>query len=789
MGRINVLDKHMAELIAAGEVVERPASVIKEMVENSIDAGSSVITVEIKNGGVSFMRVADNGCGIMRDDVRKAFLRHATSKIKDQKDLDKIGTLGFRGEALASISAVSDLTLITRCPEDFMGTSYRIKGGEELQLEDVGCPAGTTFIVRELFYNIPARMKFLKKDVSEGNAVSAIMDRLALAHPEIAFTYIKDGKTALKTTGDGKLRSAIYSVFGREFVNTLMPVDYTLEGVHVYGFISMPVHSRPNRNMQNFFINGRYVKTKTGTVALEEACKGSVMVGKFPACVLNIDLDFSMVDVNVHPAKTEVRFVNEKPVFEAVYHGVKSALLKEDRGKQAEINGGKGAAPSSFDGGRKVNPFEMAQMLFRKRDSEKEPSAFNTSYTQSDRREKGGVSKSQSPFDDRNARPAQRSTYENIGAAGAGKKPEKDERDGFQQGKPGLEEDIWAALDAAEPAQSDKADNKTKKAGEKAAETEGKERRDRAQEAQADKTAVNRDGDINVFYEAPEVSEPPQDRNAVAGRMKKVTPSDEYLKALKERLINNMKTQGSFSAAEDEQDFNDVEKPISEERGALKAFAAGEAEGKRPLEEENPPETVSLEDKMGGSLPRFVGEIFNTYIILETDKGEMLLVDKHAAHERILYEKLKREKGQGFSQFLLEPVRVLLDKTDYDSCIENLDMLKNAGFEAEDFGYGTLIIRSAPQYLDEKDIHDSIVEMAGYISKNKKDISTERMDFIYHNIACRAAVKGGNINSEAELMEIVKILHENPQLKYCPHGRPIVVSISKREIEKQFGRV
>lgn len=730
MGRINVLDKHMAELIAAGEVVERPASVIKEMAENSIDAGSTAITVEIKNGGVSFMRISDNGSGILKDDVKKAFLRHATSKIKDQGDLDRIGTLGFRGEALASISAVSDLTLITRCSEDFMGTTYRIRGGEEIQFEEIGCPVGTTFIVRELFYNVPARMKFLKKDISEGNAVSAVMDRLALAHPEISFTFIKDGKTVLKTTGDGKLRSAIYSVFGRDFVNTLMPVDYTLDNVRVYGFISKPVHSRSNRNMQNFFINGRYVKTKTGVVALEEACKGSVMVGKFPACVLNIKLDFSMVDVNVHPAKIEVRFVNEKPVFDAVYHGVKSALLKEDTNKNAILNP---VQNNNFNEVQrtKINPFEMAQMIFKKRDFEnppKEVKKSNLKYTDPIKELDKNV---ETP------RPLEFKEELSLNT----EKKEKNE----------LENDV---LNFSEK-RPDRADVSVPFSEEYT------------------KTNVNSSESENI---------------------KKITPSDEYIKALKEKLMNNLKEHGALSAKEDISDFNDCGNsetaeceeslPDSEEN-----FDTNE---KEQQEHSGVSETIQknlIEDSNSVSMPRFVGELFNTYIILENEKKEMLLVDKHAAHERILYEKLKKEKGKGFSQILLEPVRVLLDKIDYDNSVSNLDVFNDAGFDVEDFGYGTLIVRSAPQYLDEKDIYDSVVEMAGYISKNKKDITTEHMDWIYHNVACRAAVKGGNINSEAELMEIVKILNENPQLRYCPHGRPIVVSITKREIEKQFGRV
>lgn len=334
MGVINVLDKHIAELIAAGEVVERPSSVIKELVENSIDAGAKNITVEIKNGGTTFMRVADDGCGIYRDDIKKAFLRHATSKVKTANDLDMISTLGFRGEALASISAVSRLQVITKNENEEIGSCYEIEGGDEISLEEAGCPTGTTFVIRDLFYNIPARSKFLKKDVAEGNAVSALMDKIVLSHPEVAFTFIRDGKQVLRTFGDGKLWSAIYSVFGKDFAKGLIPVDYTLDSVTVKGYISKPINSRPNRNMQNFFINGRFVKTRTGMAALEEAYKGSIMVGKFPSAVLQLTVPYEIIDVNVHPAKIEVRFINERPVFDAIYHAVKTALQQGDERKQ-----------------------------------------------------------------------------------------------------------------------------------------------------------------------------------------------------------------------------------------------------------------------------------------------------------------------------------------------------------------------------------------------------------------------------------------------------------------------
>ncbi|MBQ9414017.1 MAG: DNA mismatch repair endonuclease MutL [Clostridia bacterium] len=331
MAKIQVLDKHTAELIAAGEVVERPSSVIKELVENCLDAGATAVTVEIKNGGVTLMSVSDNGEGMAREDVPIAFLRHATSKVRTADDLEAIGTLGFRGEALASIAAVSRVELTTRREEDLAGTHYQIEGGEPGELDDLGCPKGTTIVVRDLFYNVPARMKFLKKDVSEGNAVAAVIDRLALSHPAVRFRFIRDGREELNTAGDGDLHACIYSVLGRDFAKSLLPVSYSFDGVTVKGFVNAPSSPRANRTMQHFFVNSRYVKTRTAMAALEQAFKGSIMGGKFPACVLFIELAPELVDANVHPAKVEIRFVNEKPVFQAVFHAVKTALEGQTR--------------------------------------------------------------------------------------------------------------------------------------------------------------------------------------------------------------------------------------------------------------------------------------------------------------------------------------------------------------------------------------------------------------------------------------------------------------------------
>ena len=625
MGVINVLDKHVAELIAAGEVVERPASVIKELVENAIDAGARHITVEIKNGGTTFMRVTDDGCGIAKDDVRVAFLRHATSKVKQEEDLDSIATLGFRGEALASISAVSRLQLITRNVNEDIGTSYLIEGGEEQSFDDAGCPAGTTFVIRDLFYNIPARAKFLKKDVSEGNAVSNIIDKTALSHPEIAFTYIRDGKQALKTFGDGKLLSAIYSVFGREFANGLIPVDYQLNAITVSGYVSKPVHSRPNRNMQNFFINGRFVKSRTAMAALEEAFKHSIMVGKFPSCVLSLRLPYEMIDVNVHPAKIEVRFINERPVFDAIYHAVKTALMQHDTQKQATFK-----QPTAFRDVPQFNPFRNADAII--------------------------------------------------------KTPQK----------------------------------------------------------------------------PPDVSE------------------DKPFDIISKQAIGTAKKEAAFGKT-----------PLPAKETPFVNTPAPQP----PTPTEEPPEVVMKDNAQPMLFKRpenelqYIGEAFGTYIIVERNQKELLFIDKHAAHERIIYEKLKAEKAGASSQLLLQPVTVTLGKDEYDAAVQHLELFNACAFDVEDFGNATLLVRSAPQYLDAAEVGDCITEMADYIAQGKNDIFTEKMDWFYHNVACRSAMKAGNKNSAEELMEIVKMLEENPDIRYCPHGRPVSIVMKKSEIERQFGRV
>lgn len=635
MAEIKVLDKHTAELIAAGEVVERPASVIKELVENAIDAGASVITVEIKNGGVTFMRVTDNGCGIEREYVATAFLRHATSKITTQSDLDSIMTLGFRGEALASISAVSHIELLTKTAGADAGTRVVCDGGEISELSDAGCPAGTTIIVRELFYNTPARMKFLKKDVTEGNAVAGVLDKIALSHPEISFRLIRDGKEVLHTPGDNKLRSGIYAVFGRDFTESLIPVDYELGGIKIYGFITMPSGSRPNRTMQNFFINGRFVRSRTANVALEEAFKGSVQVGRFPGCVLHMEMNFSSVDVNVHPAKLEVRFVNERPIFDAVYHAVKSALTAGDKPKEMKLD-------------------RLVSSTFQEKPAEQ--MAIHT--------ERPPILK---PND----------VYINA------------------------------------PAQEEK----------------------------------------NIKPSALNDTE-------------KTPPPLLPIKTVIETLLDDEVVPEKIP---------DISPVSTEIIGTPQSRPAAEEEIRAP---QHPLAST-----------RIIGEAFGTYMILQYGSDKLMLIDKHAAHERLLYEKL-RQKAIGMdAQALLVPVTLTLEKSDYDSAVNNIERFAEAGFEIDDFGSGAIVIRSAPLILQGEDIASAAAEIAHHISELKSDVSTDYMDWVYHNVACRAAMKAGDKSTADELIALANELESNPGIRYCPHGRPVYTIIKKRDIERQFGRI
>ena len=666
MADITVLPKEISELIAAGEVVERPASVIKELVENSIDAGSTAITVEIEHGGVTYMRVTDNGCGIARDQIKTAFLRHATSKIKSANDLDAILTLGFRGEALASISAVSKVEIMSAVSGE-NGVCYELHGGEEVSFEEIGCPKGTTIIVRDLFYNVPARMKFLKKDVTEGNTVASIMDRIALSHPEVAVKLIRDGKTVLNTVGDGKLKSAVYSVLGRDFSLSLIPVQYEEDALKLTGFVCLPTRCRPNRNGQFFFLNGRFIKSGTMAAALDRAYQNSAMVGKFPACVLNLSIPAGTVDVNVHPTKTEVRFTDERRVFDTVYRGVKQAIVLGDRRPELNLSTKK---PTNIFA--PTEEFKQAKMNLEMNNGQK------TTQKEFNLKEKI-VAESTKP----------KIKLSNL-------------------------EDVPLILN--------------------------------------DSSSFNEKENLTEIFgkNPPPIYEVTLESSKNASR-----PS-----------FLDIKVEEKSKSVELD---NITQKPDS----------------KIPLSKDKEIE-ADINPDIDPLKIKYIGEAFATYIIVSYENS-LYLIDKHAAHERINFEKLK--KGLEIqSQLLLTPVSVTLMAEEFDAIISNTKTLLNVGFTVEDFGGNTVIVRSVPSILEGEDITSLISEIAETLRITGEPLP-KKIDDILHSISCKSAIKAGNITSKEELLSLAKKVLTSKSLMYCPHGRPIAFELKRSQIEKQFGRL
>ncbi len=675
MPEINILSQHVAELIAAGEVVERPASVVKELMENSIDAGATHITVEIRRGGITYIRITDNGCGIDRNNIKKAFISHATSKISSADDLDSILTLGFRGEALASVAAVARVEMLTRAENEDIGTRYCIEGSQEKSLDDAGCPKGTTIVVRDLFFNTPARMKFLKKDVTEANAVAGVVDRIALSHPEVCVRFIREGKEVLSTPGDNKISNTIHAIFGKDFSQGLIPCEYELNGIKVDGFISKPVHARANRTMQFFFLNGRLIKTRTAMAALEQAYKNAIMVGKFPACVLNITIPPMAVDVNVHPAKTEVRFADEKKIFDAVYYCAKLSLESNDSRPQVSFES---KLQFKVNSQQLPQPPKAEQTFFRLDSQKSEPDIVKVKKTE------------------------------------------------FRATK----------LSPAEKINTD-----SKEAGLK---------------------ELHKHFSENVF------------------KVESSEKENENIQSDDDLLLNNP-TISEVRVAEDT-----VELPLITET---------------PVEQKAEPVTVAdvqslnTSDKTPEAEPttfvepfRVIGEAFKTYILVEQG-DKMLIIDKHAAHERMIFNSLKKEQDNVDSQMLLAPVTVTLSKEEYNALLENTELLSKAGYVIEDFGQGMVIVTECPTYIQSGDIEPVVIELAGYLADNKKELIPEKLDWIYHSTACRAAIKAGDKTTPYEQQKFVEQLLSLPDIRYCPHGRPVIIEMSKKEIEKNFGRI
>ena len=689
MAEIRVLDKHTAELIAAGEVVERPASVAKELLENAIDAGATQITLSATRGGIQQLQIVDNGSGIEAEYIDKAFIRHATSKIATAEDLGHIHTLGFRGEALASIASVAKVEVLTRTEADEYACCYRIAGGEPQGMEPGARPVGTTITVNELFYNTPARMKFLKKDASEGTFVAETVLHAALSHPEISFRFIRDGKQQYVTPGDGDLRSAVYAVLGREFARDLLPVDGGSELYHVTGLVTPPRACRASRGAQHFFVNGRYVKNRTMMAALENAYKGTMMQGKFPGAVLMLELPPDMVDVNVHPAKTEIRFARESDVFDAVYRAVRAALATP------------GSGECRFEMGHTAPEAEQTEM----QPTPAKPAAKPTI--------PGG----------------QKSHFTTLSAA------EYRALNGLTAPVPARPLPGVLAAESAAPQYN---------AGE------------------APKSLATPVSPAVRTFPAPQPMPPAP------------TQDDTVLDILPDLPAEDTPAQPAPPtppAPEDDYIRNDP--------GALSAL---------PDVVNTTPEQTTLTPQPASEPLRLVGEVFKTYIITESG-GELCLIDKHAAHERILFEQLAKDYGKVASQMLLVPVQVNLTAAEKQAILQNLDLLNDTGIEAEDFGGSTVVVRAVPADVPVDDVEDMLVEVAAKLADGGRDALREKTEWVLHSIACRAAIKAGDHTNANEMLALAQHIMDGTVPPFCPHGRPCVLKITRKELEKQFGRL
>ena len=686
MGLIHVLDTEISNKIAAGEVVERPASVIKELVENSIDAGATNITVEIKNGGVTYMRVSDNGCGMSADDAKICFLRHATSKIQTENDLDAIYTLGFRGEALSSIGAVAKVSLFTKRHEDHIGICVTCRGGEILSSEEAGIPDGTSIIAEDLFYNTPARLKFLKKDATEAGYITDIMTRFIFAHPEISFKLTVNGKDKLFSPGDSSLKNAVYTAYGKDYAKGTLEVDYEENGIHVTGLIGKGTLTRPNRNYQSFFVNKRYIKSALIIRAVEDAYKNQIMIGKFPMAVLNIQIDPSFMDINVHPTKLEVKFANEKAVRNAVYYAVKNALYALPNVPEIE----------------RIDK-NTGEVLFKR----------DTAVEQIDI-----PSVKQSP----DIKPAQ--SYSSSTS-------KEENRSSVHAGMP----------------------------------------------AKQNKMVFFNDSTPNTNTFAP--SPPPVFYNdANINTKSNISTSDHYeiISTPSAAISNNSSEMNKFA----QQSTLESKNPETDT----------DSTDINPITNTDEINVETRDNVFIDEYFKIVGQVFSTYIIAE--KGDkMLLIDQHAAHERLKYEELKKglANKQIMSQILIEPVIVKMTPSEFSAFFEVQNELQNMGFECDEFGDNEVIVRSAPGDLDPGEVEELLLELVTNASVLKHELITEKHERMLYTIACKSAIKANHHLSTQEMETLVRNVLRLKNINTCPHGRPIIITMSQKEIEKEFKRI
>ena len=712
MAVIHVLDKHTAELIAAGEVVERPASVVKELLENSIDAGATQVTVSIESGGVKLIEISDNGTGIEAEYISTAFIRHATSKIETPDDLTNIHTLGFRGEALASIASVARVELTTRTEVDEFATVYRIEGGEEVSREPGARAVGTTIRVKDLFYNTPARMKFLKKDSSEGTFVSDTVTHVALSHPEVSVKFIREGKLQYVTPGDGQLRGAVYAVLGREFSRDLIELK-NQEGVYrITGLVTPPKSCRASRSMQHFYINGRYVRNRTMMAGMEMAFKGTMMQGKFPGGILLLEMPADLVDVNVHPAKIEARFARENDVFDVVYHAVKLAL----------------AQPGT---GERLFTFEADKEEEKAENSKKDTDIIKNDVKNNNFTGLSAIIRGQA---DPGVLPQQHWEPANPAAAP-------------QQPAPSAAMQIPTAPSV--PRWKGSAQNEDML-----------------------------DPFVTLHSPKLETTKAPEPFRAAASE----TQLDVEPEFGETKLHSPQDHMAAWNPAQEAP----KEEPESAPGAETEPDAPEAAEQETVLAE---PEQLNFDPTADQPEPlRYVGEVFRTYILAERG-DELCLIDKHAAHERQLYEKLAANYGNVPSQMLLEPAAIDLAAEEKQALLDNIPLLENAGLEIADFGGNTVVLRAVPADVEPQNAESLLVEIANKLLKGGHDALNEHTEWVLHSISCRAAIKAGDKSSPQELLALAEKILSGEVPPFCPHGRPCVLKLTRKELEKQFGRI
>lgn len=687
MPHIQQLSSHVADLIAAGEVVERPASVVKELLENAIDAGAHAVTVEMKNGGMTYLRVSDDGCGIAPEELPTAFLRHATSKLRTAADLSAIGTLGFRGEALAAISAVSRLDIFSRVRGAESGAALHLEGSVPAAVTPAGCPEGTSIVVRDLFYNTPARLKFMKRDSAESTAIAGLVAHLALSHPEISFKLIKDGSQALLTPGDGVLRSAVYSALGREFALSLVEVQGLDGELSASGYITAPLASRGTRGMQTFFVNGRLVKSQLLTAALEEAYQNRMMKGKFPGCVLLVELPHDMVDVNVHPAKTQVKFVGEKRIFDLVYHAAMDAL--DAREKDTQV---KPATKTTNPRGDFFATMTAAQYRAQAAGEAKAAKAASPTPT---------------------VQPQWKTSVPPISTEQSGRAPLHD----FVRREISVEKSHGETR-AAVP-------------------------------------------DITITPAAEEKSDMPR------------AAADEH-----EAVTLPLPKEAARPT---------VPAPLLRAEVRNVSPAVRETVPTAPVEEEAEAEQTSFVPAAEAPW-RIAGEVLDTYIVCEDEAQNVYLIDKHAAHERVNFDRLKKNQEPVMSQTLLTPLVAELAAEEYSALTRHLDLLREFGFECEEFGGGSLILRAIPAEIASGDAVPALEELAGKLLTSHTADPAAARDALLHTMACKAAIKGGWKSDVSELRALVEKV-QSGEVQFCPHGRPVKAKLTKYELEKMFKRV